>query len=650
MPNIVDATVTPNAYDTSGNGGRKLVMLENGWLVSAVKSGETIYFYKSIDNGNTWTQYHSVVGTVATNVTTNVSISHSGNVVYALIGAYTSTHNRHFEVWTLNLETNTNSFVNLEPIALSGVGSGSIIVNNEGTELHATWSSKGSTYPNSFNIRYTKGTINADGSVTWGSVEQVTKNNNLNGQGIQNPSIVLYNDVPIIFAETYSIRFNDTGTGVTNGYHGLIAIKNSTELISYPTYFNSNWTYKNLSPDSTYTQSSPSAIFVPQSVNGLSNGRIEVAWHGLDSIDNSRGNIRYSYSDDGGVTWSAMQKLTSGNAVYSEKASLSANKNGDIFVTFTKGFASNTDSLNVAYMKKTSGSWGSVVQVTNYTSTQSDAWNASSIYDLELNHAVPLTIYEDKENGKVGFYGSWIITEISTPEGDLGQKTSGNNLLTYNITSEEGLTTITEKVNGAVIGTKNIASGVNTTVDMTQGQWDEVKFGKCQDTLGNENTLTIEMGDNVWRYTFEKTLPVDADILSIVKAVQDVEQIKMPMLKQILVDKIGGDVTSPFDNLIEGGLYGKKWASGTAVTDTSRKITITGLEFNPAFIIWDSPTYNRFGFFNKESNQANYLGWAISDGDNASRVYSKTGVLSVGGFSLVSDSGSNRTIYWWAFE
>ena len=116
------------------------------------------------------------------------------------------------------------------------------------------------------------------------------------------------------------------------------------------------------------------------------------------------------------------------------------------------------------------------------------------------------------------------------------------------------------------------------------------------------------------------------------------------------VSASGSDTFTALANKIGQIVTGKKWASGTAVTDTSRKITITGLEFNPSFIIWDAPTFNRFGFFNKESNQANYLGWAISDGDNASRVYSKTGVLSVGGFSVVADSGSDRTVYWWAFE
>jgi hypothetical protein len=156
--------------------------------------------------------------------------------------------------------------------------------------------------------------INADGSVTWGVVEQVTTANN--GATVDfaiNPSIVLdKNNVPVIFAPMQiSITAPASGNSDTNAKINVLKRSNELYANSGIGTINANWTMEHVYNGGSYIQASPSAIFVPQSINGLANGRIWVAWHGLDATDTAATYIRVAYSDDGGVTWSAMQKLTS---------------------------------------------------------------------------------------------------------------------------------------------------------------------------------------------------------------------------------------------------------------------------------------------------------------------------------------------------
>jgi hypothetical protein len=117
--------------------------------------------------------------------------------------------------------------------------------------------------------------------------------------------------------------------------------------------------------------------------------------------------------------------------------------------------------------------------------------------------------------------------EISVPEGHLGEFTNGDNLLTYAITGDD-LTTITEKVNGVVVDTKEAVSGQELSVSLTEARWGAIRFGKYADATGGKNTLTIEMGDQKWTYTFDKRLATDADILSAVKAAKDVSETITP--------------------------------------------------------------------------------------------------------------------------
>ncbi|MGE8079011.1 sialidase family protein [Peribacillus loiseleuriae] len=579
MPTILDATVINKSYDTSGS-GRKLVRLDNGWLVAVAKINSYFYFYKSEDNGNTWSQlcyvYHSYFGNG------DVSLVSSGTVVHAVCcmmtnGAIYSYTFDAIGMANINMYDKSPYHKNVEG-GQTTLGNVSLTINEAGTELHATWSSKNSSLSNSFNIRYAKGTINADGSVTWGAVEQVTTHN-LTSRNVTNPTITFDKDgIPIIMAETSGFYIdNDDTTNFYTGTNasGILILKRSTEL-NASINIDTKWRGTGVGYSNSFAQSSPTAIFVPQIINGLANGRIWVTWHGTDSTDNNSDNIRVSYSDDGGVTWSAMQKLTSGNMYWQRNPSITCNKDNKVFIIFN-GWDATDGFTDIKKLSNDGSGWStsSIIK----SGSGGSITNPSTLYDLSFVFSEPLFIYKD--TAKVGFYGTWTTTQISVPQGNIGTKSDKNNLLSYSITTDGEMSTITEKVNGVVIGTKTATSGQSLVVGLTQAQWDAIKYGKYADATGDQNTLTIEMGSDKWTYTFDKQLASDADILSAVKAIKDEVEVSNPAKKVKLANAIRGkggtvndaDSFEDMKNAIEN-MTSQKKASGSITSASSQKTFI----------------------------------------------------------------------------
>lgn len=580
MPTITDATVVAQAYDTSGNGGRKTAYLSNGWIVTSAydSTGKVIYFQVDKRDGNGFTTLCNIG---STNVDGRWAISNNGNTVHIL---FTYTSDICFIKFDATNVTNTNLVNTRATIDSQGsLGNVSLAINEAKTELHATWSSKNSTYSSSFNIRYAKGAINADGTVTWGAVEQITQLNN-SAVNIINPSIICINNKAYISVE-YS----------TAGDMRIYLLTNAFTTKDTLTIMNANWGSKTIYSGGSYAQSSPSAIFVPQSINGLANGRIWVAWHGTDVTDTTAPNIRVAYSDDLGVTWSAMQKLTSGNVNPSSNASLTANKVGKISILYglNYGTGSSFDLRKIEY----SGTWGTSTLIKNTTVFPF----VSTLYDLSLNNTEPLFIYKDTT--KVGFYGTWTVTTISVTPGDIGQKTDKNNILSYSITTDGTMSTITEKINGTVVNTRTANSGDAITLGLTQAQWDAIRFGRYADATGGRNTLTVEMGTDKWTYTFDKRLATDADILSATKAVKDSNEVYLPAQISRLADAAKGkgavipanpkidDVVDGIKNAPSGRVLSGivtssntstsyEYISTTGATNAC-SVSVTGLTFKP---------------------------------------------------------------------
>ncbi len=577
MPTRTDVTVVNQAYDTSGNGGRKLVRLSNGWLVAGMKNGTTgVKFYKSSDNGQTWSL-------LATSTESNPSLSMvaKGTDIYVLL-AY-STVVRSYKIDGL---TGRESSYRSVDSGQNSVGECSLTINEDGTELHAAWASKNSTYSYSFNIRYAKGTINADGSVTWGAVEQVSQAN-LSGNDFINPTIYLTkNNNPSVICAVGSASTPTMILNITKEF-------TTKDFTSFS--FASGWGNKIVynSANSSYPQKNPSACVAP-------NGRIWVAWHGSNATYSPVDNIFVSYSDDGGITWSPIIYVTTPTSVTShyQFASITVNKNNEIFIVCRNG--SSGVGWDLVYFKYNGSTWTQTVLKDANVTAGAEPLSPSALYDITLDFSVPLVIYQD--TSKIGFYGTWTVTTISVTPGYIGQKTSADksNILTYSITTDGTMGTITEKINGTTIATRtNPTSGQQFTVSLSQAQWDAIKYG-------NAHTLTITMGGDTWTYTFDKRLNVNDDILSAVKGVQDLQDhlngIKAQLAAAIRTK--GGtvndtDAWSAFVSAVVN-MMNKRWATGTATSTSSYQnfqyagstatvtmpfVTVTGLTFKPSLIL-----------------------------------------------------------------
>jgi hypothetical protein len=562
MPTILDATVVNQAYDTSGNGGRKITRLSNGWIVTATKdtTNKAVYLHVSEDGGASFRQLWSVTGLSGI---VDISIVSKGTIVYLLMNQGTTPQ---FVVIDALTGNNLSGYINVDTGQIN-IGNVSLAINDAGTELHAAWASKNSTYPSSFNIRYAKGTINADGSVTWGAVEQWTKHNT-SGDNWGSPTIVVVNGNPIVIAPF--------AAGTTTMYLTALSPLFGAGAGSYNV---GNKTIYGLSGN--YPQSSPSAIFVPSSVNGLPNGLIGNAWHGTDSASGGVNYIRFSKSTDLGASWSAPQKLVPGT-----NPTLTANRNGKLFITYEdNGVTKRIESTD------NGDTWSAPITVGNGT-------NPSSLFDLTFNMSEPLTIRKGATS--VLFSGAWVVSEISVTPGYIGQKTSADksNILTYSITTDGTMSDITEKINGTTIATRtNPTNGQNFTVSLTQEQWDAIKYG-------NAHTLTITMGSDTWTYTFDKRLNANDDILSAVKGVQDLQTHLNGIKAQLgaAIRAKGGtvndtDAWSAFVSAVSN-MTNKRWASGTATsgasqqfyypngsTNSSATLTVSGLSFTPSTVL-----------------------------------------------------------------
>lgn len=168
------------------------------------------------------------------------------------------------------------------------------------------------------------------------------------------------------------------------------------------------------------------------------------------------------------------------------------------------------------------------------------------------------------------------------------------------------MSTVTEKVNGTVVGTKTLTSGQSTSVSLIQSQWDSLKYGKYKDAVGGLKTLTIEMGSDIWNYTFDKRLSSNDTSEQIIQANSDVANTFIPSVKTKLSSSIvtKGSTTNVTSSdswdTLNGAIntLGKRpmivtatassggsaftYLSGTTVSIAS--ITVTGLPSKPVLI------------------------------------------------------------------
>lgn len=467
VPNAPSQVVN-TAYDTSGNGGRKLVQLSNGWLVAATNTGpygNMPTFYVSKDNGCTWGQL-TYVNSSASNP--QVAIAAQGTRVYALViyaGGSTTVNCYSFDATTVGTSLNSAVAVDVQ----TSIGSGcSLVIDGNGT-LHAVWCSKNSTYPNSLNIRYSKST---DGGNTWTTPTQITTNNS-SGQDNTNPCIVVRsNNYPTIFWQNQTSGGIYCANWTGSAWSGLISVYTPSS--------------------SSYTQSNPCAA-----VDG--NDVIHVVWHGYDATYPSVANIRYSKSTDGGNTWSAMTLLTTGNSYNQYNPSITIDGNNNLYVFFNGIDQSVSTSANNIRKIVNNGSWGSVTTITNNTTTHAQfAQTLWSKFNMNSSDAVRF-IYQDNQAGQITYdqspRGSATPSNVVAEEKILLWSANGTNANTTqtaagNYTIQEGTAIITSAngIGGWRLHTLNANWPPNTqfalevTVQVTSGS--TVYAGLDDDTSG----------------------------------------------------------------------------------------------------------------------------------------------------------------------
>jgi hypothetical protein len=413
-------SVINSALDTSGNGGRKVVRLDNGWIVLGVldTSGLKYVLYYSTDFGATWQVFWT--GSSQTSVQ-SISLATNGTYIYLLF----SYNNANIMCAVFNQSKSVIQAPNIET-GQTALGGSSMTYNPSDKTLHCAWASINSTYPNSYNIRYAKGTIANDGSVTWGTVTQVTTASTT-GSDSKNPSVVMSGTNPLII---YSFGTSSSSNQQIKCYN----VTNSTTTNVYSV------------TSTVYLQFSPSAT-----VDGT--GAIHVVWYGYDATDTAVYNVRYSKSTDGGATWSAMTKLTSGNTYHQAYPSITYDQNNNIYVYFSGRGSSNTDSYRIRSIIY-NGSWGSITDITSNTTGQANMVYVS-LCDNIRTFTSPLVTWQDNVSPSVKFSGTWTdITAQGTKSSIVDNNTLFNKLSTMASDSltETQKTSLMNTLNGYING------------------------------------------------------------------------------------------------------------------------------------------------------------------------------------------------------
>lgn len=372
-------TIVVSAYTTSATARPQI--LSNGWIVTMVQNGNTsIIFYVSKDNGSTWT----LLTTWTISSDAGFSLCSYGNMIYAIAvnTAGTTVPFIKFDVTTVG--TTITSSVNIDSAQYSFSTGCSIAISSTGI-LTAAWCSERNTLANDYNIRSAKST---NGGVTWtmqngvAGVDQVTSNNTSYTGNITPYVQYDKNNNPII----------------------VVVFSTSTQCSLNCFVWASGWNLHTIfSTTNTYIQSNPIATLQRYGANV---GRVWCTWYGTDATDTSQNNIRASYSDDNGVSWSTAQKITNGNLIGMHNPSITSDINGNIYIMFTGATLTIGSRKLIKLLTFNGSTWSSVVDLTNNTTADMDN---PSICDNYNNFTKPIAIWKDAQNTRVAFYGVFYV-------------------------------------------------------------------------------------------------------------------------------------------------------------------------------------------------------------------------------------------------
>lgn len=426
------------------------VRLDSGRLIKVLNDSDTnLEVLYSDDNGDNWDQLcFASNGGYLNNGISVVTDGINVTVMYM-------TSNTIYVSNTFNGDTQTNVDISGNSVTIDSGQSGnpgsrsvSLAIALNG-DLHAALVSKNATAPDSFNIRYSKST---DGGATWDSPTQVTSFNSTGANGYGNPSIVI----------------DSTGNPHVLCNYASIGPDYRIRCVSFN---GTSWNSAvNVYQGGTHTQSSPSA-------DVLSDGTIIVAWQGRDATDTSDSHIRFSQSDDNGVTWSSMEKLESG-PYDNGRPSITRDTNDKIFITYFGQSVASPTIYQIKLIEGVSGLWETPVNITNDTSNALYPSSCSNYRNFEK----PLTVWQDGQDSDVKFCGEWTEgVEVPLTDIDIRINMSQPDAITsiQAFTRVDELTGLTVDASGSVVG----ASDNESYTDMTDTTTD----------LGDENEISSSL-------------------------------------------------------------------------------------------------------------------------------------------------------------
>lgn len=344
-------TITTSAITYENTGGRKVTRLSNGWLVmvAANKSLSTVYWYVSKDGGTTWSQLcynnggwtaHFAIASHGTNVYTAVATSGGMTGVVKFDAA--------------TVQNAVQPVINLTPSGQTGVNSVSIATDPLNGAIHLLWVAKTTTYPNSWNLRYTKST---NGGSTWDGAANTTQLN-ASTTNYSYVDLVVRNGVPIALSQHYN-----QSIGTYTIYSHVINSSNGSS-VNYEVFAHS----------------------LPLGKLSLAvdkNGVLHAVCSVYTSASNSTYNVVYSRSVNVGVTWGGIKYLTNSvGGKHSHDATISVDASNKLVVAVSTSAIIQSDSYNdIASFYSSNGgdSW-----------TQGEFVATSSIDNL----TVPFVVYD----------------------------------------------------------------------------------------------------------------------------------------------------------------------------------------------------------------------------------------------------------------
>ncbi|MGO0061836.1 DNRLRE domain-containing protein [Brevibacillus fluminis] len=360
------------------------VRLNNGWLVGAAYASPGVAWWVSKDNGKSWGDFRYFNQTVGNLGANSFSLVAIGTRITFVFNYGDGTVRLFSQDLTKNVPSSPISstlFTTIESGQTSGVMSGITVgITPEGSYLWWSASTKNNSLPNSFNIRAGSIPINADGTLgTPGAVIQLSNWNNGAGWYIQNPSVVIKNNLPFIFAEN---AVNN------NGRCEIVVFTQAFTNYAYD-MGTSTWGNVIVFNGGSYKQQSPTACTTP-------NTKLHAVWHGTSAADATNPWIYYSNSSDG-QNWLAIPK----RLVKGQNASITSDKNGKLYIEYDDdGYIKRIESTD---------------DFTTWTSTTvGTGTKPAAMYDptFATDFTVPPTIYQ--ATSSVKYYGALNVNQAPT--------------------------------------------------------------------------------------------------------------------------------------------------------------------------------------------------------------------------------------------